>query len=355
MKLNVDVRKTLGSFHLEARFEVSGRRIGLFGPSGSGKSTLIRLLAGLSSANDGHIILNEKTLYHRRQHIDLAPQTRRVAVVFQHAHLFPHYRVEKNILYGYQRLTREQRKIEPAAVIDALDLGRLLQHHVSQLSGGERQRVALARALLASPQLLILDEPLSALDHTLKNQIVPFLRRSLRHFEIPYLYISHSISEMRLLTEQVVTLNAGRTGAITSAEQLALEQLADNKSASRSAYVNHLHLKNSREVGQLRAYRWGAGELMLAAGNGGDGEIFALSSNEILLFKQHPGAISPRNLAEMTILSLTPLSTAVAVTLQYGDQKLISHVMREAAAELELCAGKRVWVGIKASAFQALA
>jgi molybdate transport system ATP-binding protein len=351
MILDVDLQKHLGDFQLDATFRIEGKRIGLFGPSGHGKSTLINLLAGLLTADRGHIQLNGQPVYHSDSRVNQSPKKRHIAVVFQHAHLFPHYSVKGNLLYGYNRLKSGQHKLQPDEVIDALDIGKLLDRQVTSLSGGERQRVALGRALLASPRLLILDEPLSALDHSLKGQIIPYLRKTLSRFDIPYLYISHSLSEMRLLTDQVVILNQGRVDTVTTAEEMALQRMASD----HRGYVNHLQLTNPREQGTLLGYRWGKKELYLTDRNGHHEGLFELSSKEILLFKDNPGAVSARNLFEMTITDIKPIGHSVAVTLGNEPNMLISQVMHEAAHELNLKVGGRVFVAIKASVFRPLA
>jgi len=348
MNFDINLTKNTGNFQLRANFALQENRLGIFGPSGSGKSTLINLLSGSINADNGHIKLNEQWLYQHKKGINLPTNKRRIAVVFQHAHLFPHLRVASNLLYGYKRLAPQQRKLAPDDVIEVLELAPLLKQRVTGLSGGERQRVALGRALLASPQLLILDEPLSALDHGLKEQIIPFLRRSLRRFAIPYIYISHSLSEMRRLTDQVVVLGNGQVGAITTAEEMALKRIT----SSQRGYINHLELKSPREVGNLVAYRWGTGELMLSANVNNHEGLFELSSKDIMLFKKDPGALSARNLLRMNIAAMADMGNSVAVTLRQGKQILISQVMREAAAELELHPAQQVFVGIKASVFR---
>jgi molybdate transport system ATP-binding protein len=185
MKLEFELKKSIGQFSFSAGLEIEGSRIGIFGPSGSGKSTLGNLLAGLLSADDGSIQLDGRCLFDSQRQINLLPEQRRVSVVFQHAHLFPHLNVRRNLLYGFQRTAAANRKLNLEDVATALDIKRLLKRSVGDLSGGEKQRVSLGRALLACPDLLILDEPLSALDKDLKEQIIPYLRKTLRRFEIP--------------------------------------------------------------------------------------------------------------------------------------------------------------------------
>jgi len=351
MILDVDLKKHLGDFQLDATFRVEGKRIGLFGPSGHGKSTLINLLAGLLTADNGHIQLDGENLYHSGSRVNQSPKKRHIAVVFQHAHLFPHYSVKGNLLYGYNRLKSGQHKLQPDEVIEALDICKLLDRQVTSLSGGERQRVALGRALLASPRLLILDEPLSALDHSLKGQIIPYLRKTLSRFEIPYLYISHSLSEMRLLTKEVIVLDQGKVESVTTAEQIALERITKDV----RGYVNHLKLTEPQERGTLLAYRWGDKELLVTARTGRHEGLFELSSKEILLFKDNPGAVSARNMFEMPITEIRPFEHSVAITLGEEPNALISQVMHEAADELGLKVGGTIFVGIKASVFRPLA
>ncbi|SHJ90311.1 molybdate transport system ATP-binding protein [Malonomonas rubra DSM 5091] len=350
MKLNVEVMKSFGRFEFAAGFQVEGARIGIFGPSGSGKSTLSSLLAGLVSPDAGTIHLNDRCLFDSISKINRNPEQRRVSVVFQHAHLFPHLNVERNLLYGFHRTPAERRKLLLEDVAEALDISRLLKRSVSKLSGGEKQRVALGRALLACPDLLILDEPLSALDKRLKEQIIPFLRKTLRRFEIPYLYISHSLSEMRLLTDQVLCFADGQLQETSDAETLARQRMTGN----RHGYLNHLELSEPREVGGMLGYRWGENELLLTDHEQPQAGLFELSSKDILLFKNHPHALSARNLLTAKITELIPQGGSVGVKLNCNGEELIAQIVREAALELNMDVGMTVYAAIKASAFRRL-
>jgi molybdate transport system ATP-binding protein len=350
MKLDVEVMKSFGRFDFAAGFQVEGARIGVFGPSGSGKSTLSNLLAGLLNPDAGKVHLNDRCLFDSVSRINLSPEKRRVAVVFQHSHLFPHLNVQRNLQYGFRRLTPERRKLQLEDVAAALDITRLLKRGVGQLSGGEKQRVALGRALLACPDLLILDEPLSALDKNLKEQIIPYLRKTLRRFAIPYLYISHSLSEMRLLTEQILCFADGQLQQLSDAETLAQQRMTSN----RQGYLNHLQLSEPREVGSLLGYRWGENELLLTDHQQPQAGLFELSSKDVLLFKNHPHALSARNLLSATICELIPQGGSVGVKLDCQGETLIAQVVREAALELNMAVGMPVYAAIKASAFRRL-
>ncbi|HEY5674691.1 MAG TPA: molybdenum ABC transporter ATP-binding protein [Malonomonas sp.] len=351
MKLDVELCKSFGRFEFAADFSVEGARIGIFGPSGSGKSTLSNLLAGLLAPDSGTLQLDGRCLFSSANSINLTPEKRRVAVVFQHAHLFPHLNVRRNLLYGFNRTEASRRKLKLEDVAAALGITPLLERGVGELSGGEKQRVALGRALLACPDLLILDEPLSALDKQLKEQIIPFLRKTLRRFAIPYLYISHSLSEMRLLTDQVLLFAEGQLQQLTDAETLARQRMA----SSKVGYLNHLELSEPRDLGSLIGYRWGEIELLLSDHEHPQAGLFELSSKDLLLFKQHPQALSARNLLTATISGLIPQGGSVAVELDCGGGKLIAQVVREAALELELQVGGKIYAAIKASAFRRLA
>lgn len=350
MKLDISLHKQLGDFTFSSTFALSGKRVGIVGPSGSGKSTLSQLLTGVLKPDRGYIRLNDRTIYDSAGRVNLSPEQRRVGIVFQQAHLFPHLNVRRNLLYGYRRTPAGRRRLSLEDVAAALDITPLLERNVTRLSGGEQQRVALGRSLLACPDLLILDEPLSALDRNLKQQIIPFLRKTLRRFAIPYLYISHSIGEMRLLTDQVLEFGAGRLQQLTDAETLARQRMHSN----RSGYLNHLQLDNPREVGNLLGYRWGENELLLSDHEPVQSGLFELSSREILLFKNHPHALSARNLLTGTITRLIPQGGMVAVELACGDQRLIAQVVREAALELNMEVDMTVYAAIKASAFRRL-
>lgn len=350
MQLQVKLTKQLGDFRFATAFAVTGTRIGVFGPSGSGKSTLGNLLTGALRPDEGTIQLDQRRLFDRQNRINLPPDQRRIAVVFQHAHLFPHLSVENNLLFGYRRTAAARRRLQLDEVTNALDIAGLLPRCVDELSGGEKQRVALGRALLFSPDLLVLDEPLSALDQGLKDQIIPFLRKTLRRFAIPYLYISHSLREMRLLTEQVLVFDRGQLQQISDAETLARARLR----TKQAGYCNHLVLTNPREVGNLLGYRWGKNELLLTDTAGRADGTFSLDATDLLLCKNLPTAISARNLLRARVVELLFQGDMVAVRLDCHGEELIARIVHEAALELDLQPGGPVYIAIKASAFRRL-
>jgi molybdate transport system ATP-binding protein len=350
MQFEVSVQKKLGDFHLDAAFSLDGRRVGIFGASGCGKSTLMHLLAGLLKPDNGRIRLGEAVLFDSTAGINVPPEKRRVGVVFQHAHLFPHMSVQRNLLYGWRRTPEQDRHIKPEAIIEVLHLGHLLDRGVNLLSGGERQRVALARTVLTCPRLILMDEPLAGLDEELKSQIMLYLNKVFSNFDIPLLFISHSLLEMRLMTEQILIIENGQI-----VRQVATEELAQSTwAAPRQGYVNLLRLGQPKPHGDLWAYQWGDVSLILTDYGENEENIFELESREILLFKRHPEATSARNLLPCTVRKIFTVGNRVRVELQCGSQPLIVQIVPESRRELELEEGKEVVAVIKASAFRRL-
>ena len=244
MKLSMGIQKRFGAFQLDADFDLEGDRIGLFGPSGSGKSTLMGVLAGLHRPDEGTILLDGETIFDSRKGMNVPVPHRRIGMVFQRPHLFPHMSVKRNLLYGYRRCPPQNRTIKLDSLIAVLQLGHLLDRGVGNLSGGERQRVAIGRAVLSNPRLLIMDEPLSGLDDNLKYQIIPFLTSACEVFSIPYLFISHSLIETRIMTDKVLTLDRGQITGLMTVEELARTHMGDRA----ANYINLLKLNCPRRL-----------------------------------------------------------------------------------------------------------
>jgi len=350
VKLSMTLKKSFADFTLSTDLTVSGDRVGVFGVSGSGKSTLVSMLAGLLEPDSGEIILDGECLFSSAERINLRPEQRRIAMVFQQHCLFPHLSVRNNLLYGFKRCPAEFRTIDFTTLVEVLKLEGLLGRGVTNLSGGEKQRVALGRAILANPRLLLMDEPLSALDDSLRFQIIPYLRSVSERFGIPYLFISHSLVEMRLMTDCALVFEKGAL-----VEQVSSEQLARNRMGqSQVGYINLLELGRPLESSGLFAYPWGSGQLLLSVGSDRDASMAELSSKDIILFKQHPEAISARNLLECSVRSLFSSGRKIGVELDCAGNTLIAEVVQDAINELGIMPGSRLYAAIKASAFRIL-
>lgn len=350
MELTVTARKTFPGFTFEADFTVSGDRIGVFGPSGGGKSTLATLIAGLQSPDDGEILLDGECLFSSRKGIRLPPDKRRIAMVFQQPCLFPHLDVKRNLLYGFKRCALRHRSINFAALAKVLKLDGLLGRSVAKLSGGEKQRVALGRAVMANPRLLLMDEPLSALDDGLKFQIIPYLKSVSAEFGIPYLFISHSLIEMRLMTELVLPVERGEVLPKATPDQLARARMG----YSQVGYINLLTLRSPLPAGRIFAYRWGANELLVSAESQDHVSLFELSSKDIIIFKKHPQAISARNLLRCTVSGTFSSGNKMGIELDCQGERLVTEIVPEAAEELKVVVGCTVFAAIKASSFRKL-
>lgn len=209
MTLSVRARITRSNFvfDVDVDWPAEGVTV-LFGRSGSGKTTLLRLIAGLERPNDAHVSFRHETWLNRRCWIPL--HRRRIAMVFQEASLLPHLSVRENLLYGYKRTPIAERKLHLDEVVRMLGIENLIGRNINQLSGGERQRVALGRALLTSPRLLLMDEPLSALDTQTKRDILPYFERLVKEADVPIVYVTHAPAEVERLADRVVFLRDGR-------------------------------------------------------------------------------------------------------------------------------------------------
>ena len=219
--LELDVTRQLGTFALEARFSCETAGItAIFGRSGAGKTSLVNTLAGLLQPARGRILLRGQTLFDSQRGINLPPEKRRLGYVFQEGRLFPHLSVRRNLTYGYKRAPAAERPVGLDQVVALLGIEDLLERRPGALSGGEKQRVALGRALLANPRLLLMDEPLAALDQPRKEEILPFIEQLKDQLDLPIVYVSHSMQEIVRLADTLVLMSNGRIEAVGPREEV---------------------------------------------------------------------------------------------------------------------------------------
>ncbi|MEO8075321.1 MAG: ATP-binding cassette domain-containing protein [Acidobacteriota bacterium] len=195
-----------GDFTLQICQRLDARVTALFGPSGAGKTTVLDAIAGLRTPASGSLVVGDRVLFDGRRGVNLPPQHRHVGYVAQDVALFPHMTVRRNVLYG----RRPGQRLSLDAVARMLEIEPLLDRDVPQLSGGERQRVAIARALMSTPELLLLDEPLAAVDVERRRRILPYLERVRDELSVPIVYVTHDAAEVRQLAEWVVVLEQGQ-------------------------------------------------------------------------------------------------------------------------------------------------
>jgi len=209
--VHVDVVARIGSFQLSANFTAGPGLMAIFGPSGCGKTSLINVLAGLHRPERGRVAVDGKTLFDSSNNVNLPPHRRRLGYVFQDSRLFPHLSVRSNLTYGTRWVAKPDRHQDFDRIVHLLNLAPLLARRPRTLSGGENQRVAIGRALLASPRLLLMDEPLASLDVVQKAEIMPFIERLRDELGIPIAFVSHSVEEVVRLADTLVILSEGNT------------------------------------------------------------------------------------------------------------------------------------------------
>ena len=221
--LSVDVEKQLGDFRIAAKFEAAGSVTALFGPSGSGKTSIINMVAGLVGPDRGRVSRNGTLLFSSAENVNLPAHRRGIGYVFQDGRLFPHMTVRQNHDYGRRMRRLPHDRAAQARIVDMLDIARLLDRRPAHLSGGERQRIAIGRALLMRPQLLLLDEPLAALDAARKREIFPYLLRLRDETAVPMIYVSHHAAEVKRIATTIVRIENGRVTGVGGSELLDTE------------------------------------------------------------------------------------------------------------------------------------
>lgn len=208
--MHIKVARIQGEFTVDVRFDGEERGVtALYGPSGSGKTSVVNMVAGLARPDSGTIVVGGRCLFDSETRVNLPPEQRRVGYVFQDGRLFPHLSVRSNLTYGMKLVPDGQRRILLDQVVELLGIGHLLGRRPRNLSGGEKQRVAIGRALLITPSVLLMDEPLAALDQARKEELLPYIRTAVKEFGIPVQYVSHALPEIRELTNAIVYLNRG--------------------------------------------------------------------------------------------------------------------------------------------------
>lgn len=353
LELEIDVRLRRGDFSSELAVAINEPVSGIFGPSGSGKTTLLHCLSGLLRPDSGCIALNGEVLFDSAKRQFVPPHRRHIGMVFQDAQLFPHLSVENNLLFGYRRLNKSQRHFELGPVVDMLEIGELLHRRPNQLSGGQQQRVALGRALLYSPQLLLLDEPLAALDQRLKRQILPFLRRVRDEAGIPMLYVSHALDEILYLSPILALVGSGKVlGYGHYLDVFAQTHDASTEGSEIRNFFKVTLLENHPEQAFSLA-RLGEEPLVIPPAPAKPGQLLNVSvqANQIALSRQFVEGITIQNQLPGQILRIIPRQHGALVEVGMGE-KVIAEVSGRTLDRLGLAVGERVYCLIKAQSFE---
>jgi molybdate transport system ATP-binding protein len=351
--LTVDIQQTLGTFRLNIQFGSRAKVIALFGRSGSGKTSVVNAIAGVNHPASGVIRIDDTILFDSARRICLAPEARRVGYVFQEGLLFPHMSVEKNLLYGHDaRRAQNADHIAPEKVIAVLGLQDLLQRRPANLSGGERQRVAIGRALLANPRLLLLDEPLAALDHQRKRDVMQYIERLRDEFGIPMVLVSHSQDEVARLAEDMVLISDGRvveTGAVEDImSRLDLSPLTGRFEAG--SLIRAIVERHDDEFA-LTTLAFDGGTLLVPRMDAavGDSATARIRARDVSVALNAPSDISINNVLCGVVRAVrTETGPIVDLQVQVGDSLLLARITRLSAKKLALRAGTPVYLLIKA-------
>jgi molybdate transport system ATP-binding protein len=339
-----------GQFQLSVDFAAPPGINILFGPSGAGKTTLLECLAGLAQPDAGSIAVGERVLFDSARDINIPVAQRSIAYVFQSLALFPHLTVEKNVHYGLAHLPAAEKQSRTRAVLQSFRVEQLLDRKPDEISGGERQRVALARSLVTDPCLLLLDEPLAALDPATKSMIIADLREWNAAHNIPILYVTHSREEVFALGERVIVLDRGRILArgtpqevLTAPRHEMLAQAAGFENLF-DGIITALH-----EAHGTMTCRIADGvelEVPLARVAGGSPVRLAIRAGDILVATEPPRGLSARNVIRGKLLSLDQQGVRVIATVDCGARFEV-HLTPSAVHTLNLSAGRELWLVIK--------
>lgn len=361
--LDVRIRKQLTqAFQVDVGFALPAGITILFGPSGAGKTTLLDCICGLSTPDSGRISLGGTILFDSDKQIDVPVRSRQVGYVFQDLALFPHLNVEANVAYGLTGVNAEDRKRRMDKTLDSLGIASLRNRRPAQLSGGERQRAALARALVTEPSVLLLDEPLAALDLPVRMKIADDLRRSIQNLPIPVLYVTHNRDEVFMLGERLLVLENGRLMAQGTPHEVlsaprgeTVAQLAGFENIF-DAQVTSVHEERGTMTCRIFSPPATGVELEtpLVRAEIGTTLRVGISAGDILLATSAPAGLSARNVLPGRLLSLAQRDAIVTARVDCGVELAI-HLTLGARDSLGLSSGRQVWVIVKTHSCHLLA
>ena len=349
MSIDCQIKVDRNGFALDAQLSIANSGItGITGPSGSGKTTLLRAMAGLEKNSCGYLRVGD-AIWQDGSHFTPAHQ-RKVGYVFQEASLFPHLSVQGNIDYGLGRIPEDQRKVIIEHIIELLGIGPLLGRRPSQLSGGERQRVAIARALAVSPAILLMDEPLSALDRGRKKEFMPYLETLHEELNLPIIYVSHSVDELARLADQLILLENGQvTGSGAIADMLTRTDLPLAHGDDASSLI-HAKVAGHDNQFQLTYIDFAGGRFTVAKTDLPIDHAVRLkiAARDVSLTTAHQSGTSILNIFPATVEEITAEGESqIMVRLDAQGTPLLSRITRKSAHLLDLKKGKTVFAQIK--------
>ncbi len=350
--LTVALRHRFTGFALNVAFDAPAGVTALFGRSGSGKTTIVNAVAGLLRTDAGRIVADGRVLFDSATRVDLTPQQRRIGYVFQDARLFPHLTVRQNLLYG-ARFAR-QGAVAPSldTVVDLLGLGGLLPRRPALLSGGEQARVGIGRALLARPRLMILDEPLAALDGQRRAEILPYLERLRDDTAVPILYISHAMAEVTRLATTLVMIEAGRVTQAGPIDRVLSDPLAARSMEGGDVGAVLSGHVTAQEPDGLTRITTPDGDLLVPMVAASPGQTLRLrvKAAEVILSLSRPQDSSALNVLPATVARIEPDGPTALVQVRLdGGGALLARITCRSVAALGLAPGTACFATIKSA------
>lgn len=343
-----------GSFDLQVDLTLPDQGVtALFGPSGCGKTTLLRAIAGLDRHGNG--LLKTRSTVWQDDSTFVPPHRRSLGYVFQEASLFPHLNVRQNIEYGYKRSPENDRSVSLDNTIALMGLENLLVQKPNKLSGGERQRAAIAQALVASPKLLLMDEPLTALDNASKQEIIPYLETLKVQLNIPMVYVSHTVEEVARLADNMILMNAGRITARGATQEMLTRLDIDYAYENDATSIVEGTVSGHDEPYQLTYIKCGSEHFTIPYRTFkiGSPVRLRLKARDLSITLERPTQSSILNIFPATVDSLAEDGTAQAnVRLLLGENPILARITRKSVAHLNLKPGKHVFLQVKSVSLQ---
>lgn len=342
--LEFDLKKKLGTFQLDVQASLDGGLAGVFGRSGSGKTTLLNCLTGFLKPDAGRIVFNGTTVFSSADRVDISTQGRKFGMVFQEDLLFPHLTVKQNIFYGRRR--RDNKKYVKE-VIDLLALYKLVDRYPSRLSGGERQRVALARVLLYDPDVILMDEPVSSLDVSTRYQVLAYIKKTQRAFKVPMIYVSHSLSELLFLADNVLVLEDGRSTDFGPAAKVLLPRHEGAESGEEVENIYELPVLGIKAGNAALAF--GPSQLMIGYGQRPikPRVKVGIKARDIIVSTQAIDYISARNIIPARLEQAIEHKDHYLLSTVVGTYTCLVEITRAAYEDLQLDKAKEVYLIIK--------
>ena len=352
MTLSLSLTHRFDGFTLDAAFEAPPGVTALFGRSGSGKSTLVNAVAGLLRPDCGRIAVDETVVLDTERRIMLPPHRRRMGYVFQDGRLFPHLTVRQNLNYG-RWFAPKGPGADPGRIVDLLGIGTLLDRRPGALSGGEKQRVAIGRAILSNPRLLLMDEPLAALDEPRKAEILPYLERLRDELQLPMLYVSHSVAEVARLATTVILLDSGRVVAAGPADQVMSDPASAPAMGLREMGAVITARLAAHEDDGLTRLETGGGPVWLPQVQARPGATLRLRilAQDVMLATERPANISALNVLAGHVADIRPgEGPGALIRIGIGDDMLLARITQRSVRALDLAPGRPVFAILKAVA-----